>query len=116
MSYVACGIVGRFVWRSDRERGAITRPKWADFPKHDAPDRRGSKRCRQGWAAGGGADREEDFTVTEDGEPQSISFVEFQRIQPVNRAQTPPGQNSQPVVTVPAAKPTSLQASSTATR
>ncbi len=54
-----------------------------------------------------------DFTVTEDGEPQSISFVEFQRIQPVNRAQTPPEQNGQPVVTVPAAKPTSLQASST---
>jgi VWFA-related protein len=54
-----------------------------------------------------------DFTVTEDGELQSISFVEFQRIQPVNRAQTPPEQNGQPVVTVPAAKPTSLQASST---
>jgi VWFA-related protein len=54
-----------------------------------------------------------DFTVTEDGEPQSISFVEFQRIEPVNRAQASPGQNSQPVVTVPAVKPTGLQISST---
>jgi VWFA-related protein len=54
-----------------------------------------------------------DFTVTEDGEPQSISFVEFQRIEPVNRAQASPGQNGQPVVTVPAVKPTGLQVSST---
>src|SRR4029453_5200053 len=54
-----------------------------------------------------------DFTVTEDGEPQSISFVEFQRIEPVNRAQVSPGQKGQPVVTVPAVKPTGLQVSST---
>jgi VWFA-related protein len=54
-----------------------------------------------------------DFTVTEDGEPQSISFVEFQRIEPVNRAQASPAQNGQPVVTVPAVKPTGLQVSST---
>jgi VWFA-related protein len=53
-----------------------------------------------------------DFNVTEDGEPQSISFVEFQRIQPVNRGQTPPAQNGQPVVTVPAVKPGDLQPSS----
>jgi VWFA-related protein len=54
-----------------------------------------------------------DFTVTEDGEPQSISFVEFQRIEPVNRAQASPGQNGQGVVTVPAVKPTGVQVSST---
>jgi VWFA-related protein len=55
-----------------------------------------------------------DFTVTEDGELQSVSFVEFQRIEPMNRAQASPGQNGQPVVTVPAVKPTGLQVSSTA--
>jgi VWFA-related protein len=53
-----------------------------------------------------------DFNVTEDGEPQSISFVEFQRIQPVNRGQPPAAQNGQPVVTVPAVKPGDSQSSS----